>query len=100
MPGFGTVIAPAVLTCEELLAQAPRPIYLMGEGINYHRDELVGEDVVMLDKKYWQGQARWVHQCGWLRSETGQYAEGDKLMPIYMRRPEAVEKWEELHGKD
>ena len=39
LPGFRTVIPQAVITPDELLAKAPRPLFLIGEGINYHRDE-------------------------------------------------------------
>jgi hypothetical protein len=28
------------------------------------------------------------------------FVEAEKLQPNYLRRPEAVEKWEKLHGKE
>ena len=99
LPGFRTVISQAVMTPAELLAQAPRPLFLIGEGINYHRDELSADQVTVLDNKYWQGRAGFVHRCGCLRARAGLFADAEQLEPMYLRRPEAVEKWEQLHGK-
>ena len=88
------------MTPAELLDKAPRPLFLIGEGINYHRDQLSADRVTVLDDKYWQPRASFVHRCGYLRAGAGMFADVERLEPMYMRRPEAVEKWEQLHGKD
>jgi len=31
-------------------------------------------------------------------AEAGQYTPAGGLLPLYIRRPEAEEKWEKLHG--
>jgi hypothetical protein len=33
-------------------------------------------------------------------SAAGQFTEPDKLTPLYIRRPEAEEKWEEMRGTE
>ena len=102
LPGFRTRIPPTVMSPAELLSRTGRPLYLLGEGLKYHRRELApeGEKVIWLEKKYHQPRAANVHRLGRLRARAGLFTETDKLMPIYLRRPEAVEKWEKLHGKD
>ena len=36
-------------------------------------------------------------RCGWLRAEAGEFVKPEELGPIYLRRPEAVERWEKRH---
>lgn len=99
VPGFAPLIEMGLMSPGQLLAQAPRPIYLLGPGISYHVAELTADEVVFLPEKYWRPRAAAVHRCGWQRAQAGEFAVPDQLTPIYLRRPEAVEKWERLHGK-
>lgn len=88
-------------TCEMLLSKTQKPLYLLGEGINYHQSELKEQDgtLIWLHKQYWLPRASFVHHCGHQRALGGHFVEADLLEPIYLRRPEAVEKWEKLHGE-
>ena len=99
LPGFRILINQTIMTPAELLAQTKRPLFLLGEGLNYYRSELAadGENVIWLDEKYWYSEVEFVHCCGLCRARVGLFAQPDQLTPIYLRRPEAVEKWEELH---
>lgn len=99
VPGFRVIVPPCVMTPEELLAKTPRPLAILGEGLRWHHDKLSGPDIFTLPEEYWQPLARNVHRCGLLRAQAGLYAQPDQLIPLYLRRPEAVEKWEQLHGK-
>ena len=106
VPGFDTVIAQQSITPQELLSQAPRPLYVLGQGLNYHKEEFLPDSrLIWLDQDYWKPQARNVLHCGYLRDQAGLTvgAKGqqsaDKLTPIYLRRPEDVDKWQQLHGK-
>lgn len=98
IPGFKEIVPPTVIKPDELLAQTLRPLAILGEGLRWHREQLTDQDVYALDESYWQPLARNVHRCGLLRAEAGLYAQADQLTPLYLRRPEAVEKWEQLHG--
>jgi tRNA threonylcarbamoyl adenosine modification protein YeaZ len=98
-PGFRVIMEPAVMRPEELRAKNHRPLCLLGEGIKFHREKLTGESVTFLDDKYAQPRAGQVHRCGWLRAQAGVFTDIDELVPFYLRRPEAVERWEKLHGK-
>jgi len=98
LPGFRTVIKQAMMSPADLLTRSRRPLYLLGEGLKYHREELTADEVIWLDEKYSSPKAAFVHRCGYLRARAGLFADVDRLVPIYIRRPEAVEKWEKLHG--
>ena len=99
VPGFRTLMPAAAIYPTELLAYADaRPLYLMGQGISYHQAELCAGRLRWLPEDYWHGSAASVHRCGWLRAQAGLFAQPDKLTPTYLRRPEAVVKWEHLHG--
>ena len=105
VPSYRTLIDRQLMTPAELLEKAPRPLHILGEGINYHREKLVADGVILLDKKYAQPHAGHVYRCGWLRAKAGLFLGTDGqptvegVTPIYMRRPEAVEKWEERQGR-
>ena len=102
VPGFRIKLAQTMMMPTELLERTERPLYLIGEGLKYdHQEFSPGEkenQIIRLDEKYWQPRAANVHRCGWLRAQQGLFVTADRLEPIYLRRPEAVEKWEELHG--
>lgn len=98
IPGFRTVSEPAVMTPAELLERTARPLYLIGEGAHYYADQLNGPDVILVPTEYSQPRAANVHRCGLLRASAELFTEPDSLSPIYLRRPEAVDKWERLHG--
>ncbi len=82
------------------IAQSPRPLGLLGEGIDYHRpaiSPLLAMDVVEFDRSMWPGSAAAVHALGWPLAQRGQYAVPAELTPIYIRPPEAQEVWERKH---
>jgi tRNA threonylcarbamoyladenosine biosynthesis protein TsaB len=84
----------AVMTPAELLGQTRRPLALLGEGLDYHRDALTGPDVQILPSNLWQPHARTVYRLGWRLARQNRFADPRKLIPIYLRRPEAEEVWE------
>ena len=98
LPGFRVVTEQTRMNPAELLAATSRPLYLLGQGLSYHASQLSGDGIIWLDQKYWHPRAAHTHRCGWLRAQAGLFADPDQLEPIYLRRPEAVEKWEKLHG--
>ena len=87
----------------ELLAVAPRPLFLVGEGLKYHPRELAPDDsengLKWLPETDWTPRAENVLRCGWCRARQGKFVNPDSLTPLYLRRPEAVEKWEKRQGE-
>lgn len=84
----------------EFLARCPRPLAVLGEGIPYHRPAIDAAGVVVLHEDLWWPRAEHVLAVGRTLALNGQYAPGGELLPLYIRRPEAEEKWEKLHGPD
>ena len=76
-------------------AGRPEPIWLLGEGLLYHKDAFKCEGVAFIPEDYWSPQASKVHQLGWQMSLKRQFADPLTLQPAYIRRPEAEEKWKQ-----
>ena len=83
-----------------MLARAPRPIHLLGEGIPYHQKFIPSDDasVIITPAELWPARASAVAEEGLRLAIEGQFTEPDRLMPIYIRKPEAQEKWEQTHS--
>jgi tRNA threonylcarbamoyladenosine biosynthesis protein TsaB len=68
------------------------PIWLLGEGLVYHRDAFKAENVHFIDEDYWNPRAAKVHSLGWQLALKGEFADPLTLQPNYLLRPEAEEK--------
>lgn len=71
------------------------PIWLLGEGLVYHKDAFRTESVHFLPEKYWKPSAAKVHLLGWQMALKRKFADPLNLQPTYLRRPEAEEKWQQ-----
>jgi tRNA threonylcarbamoyladenosine biosynthesis protein TsaB len=82
-----------------MLDRAPRPVHLLGEGIPYHEKFIPKDDagVVVTPVELWRPRASVVTRIGAAMANRGEFSDPDRLAPIYIRRPEAEEKWEALH---
>jgi tRNA threonylcarbamoyladenosine biosynthesis protein TsaB len=98
-------------TLAAVLARAPRPVHLIGEGLPYHRAAIpaapppaaaAGEGaggaggVIVTPEAAWRPRAAVVARLGHAMARAGHFADPDRLTPLYIRRPEAEEKWEQL----
>lgn len=79
-----------------MLARSPRPVYLIGEGIPFHRKFIGAEDagIVVTPEELWRADAAHVATIGWAMAHAGRFADADSLTPVYIRRPEAEEVYE------
>jgi tRNA threonylcarbamoyladenosine biosynthesis protein TsaB len=78
-----------------MLSRSPRPVHLLGEGIAYHQKFIPADaGVIVTDTAMWQARAAAVANIGAAMARAGEFADADRLTPIYIRRPEAEEKWE------
>jgi len=68
------------------------PIWLLGEGLVYYAHLFAGENIHLLDKKYWPAAAEKVHQLGWQMACQNQFADPLTLVPFYLRGPDAIPK--------
>jgi tRNA threonylcarbamoyladenosine biosynthesis protein TsaB len=85
-------------TLQEMLARAPRPVHLIGEGLPYHRAAMPADDlqVIVTPEESWRPRAAVVAHLGHALARAGHFTDPDRLTPLYLRRPEAEEKWEQL----
>jgi tRNA threonylcarbamoyladenosine biosynthesis protein TsaB len=79
-----------------VLAVSPRPVYLLGDGIPYHEKFIPKDDpgIMICDESLWRARAASTAVVGWQMARAGEFTEPRKLTPIYIRRPEAEEKFE------
>ena len=79
-----------------MLKRAPRRVHLIGEGIPYHEKFIPRDEasVIVTPPELWRPQARVVAQLGAAMARAGEFVDPDRFTPIYIRKPEAEEKWE------
>jgi tRNA threonylcarbamoyladenosine biosynthesis protein TsaB len=78
----------------DILAKSPRPVYLLGEGIPYHRKFISESDqgINIADESLWRPRAEVVARLGWKMAREGNFTDAMALRPVYIRKPEAEEK--------
>jgi tRNA threonylcarbamoyladenosine biosynthesis protein TsaB len=69
-----------------------RPVWLLGEGLVYHKDKFKADGIRFLNERYWNPRAEKVHLLGWQKALAGQFADPLTLQPTYLRRPDIKEK--------
>jgi tRNA threonylcarbamoyladenosine biosynthesis protein TsaB len=79
-----------------MLQRAPRPVHLLGEGIPYHEKFISRDDpsVIVAQPEFSRARAGVVATIGHAMARRGEFADPQRLTPIYIRRPEAEEKLE------
>ncbi|MFT3788104.1 MAG: tRNA (adenosine(37)-N6)-threonylcarbamoyltransferase complex dimerization subunit type 1 TsaB [Tepidisphaeraceae bacterium] len=92
--GALTAIEPAHLdTLKAMLDRTPRPVWLIGEGIDYHREAIpIDPATIVGEKSAWTPRAAVVAELGSALAAAGQFVDPYKLTPIYIRLAEAEEK--------
>ncbi len=84
-----------------MLERAPRPVHLLGEGIPFHQ-KFIREDasVILTSSELWSPRASIVARLGAALAAQQTFTDPDHLTPLYIRRPEAEEKWNATHPRD
>lgn len=90
---YEVVMDACVLTPAELLDRAPRPLHLTGEGLTYHADACRGDHIRWVPEDSRIPRAQEVHRVGWEMAKRGMFTPANELVPLYIRPPEAQEKW-------
>jgi tRNA threonylcarbamoyladenosine biosynthesis protein TsaB len=79
---------PVLTPPSEWMTTAPRPIYLIGEGLGYH--DCSGPDVTLAEEDAWLPTPTSVWTAGQALASAGDFVEYHHLLPIYARPPKAV----------
>jgi len=90
------IMSDRLMTASQFLqrfAHADAPVWLLGDGLLYHKDRFRADQVTILPDKYWSAQAKNVYILGWELARAGKFADPLTLEPAYIRRPEAEEKY-------
>ncbi len=79
-----------------MLQRAIRPVHLLGEGIPYHEKFISKDDpgVIITAPETWRARASAVARLGMEMARAGRFTDAYALTPIYIRKPEAEEKYE------
>lgn len=84
----------------ELLKNAPRPIYLLGEGIPFHQQFIPAEEGIHITPAdSWRCRAESVGQLGFDLASQNRFTDPLALTPVYIRPPEAEEKYNAAAGQ-
>ena len=84
-----------------MLARAPRPVELIGEGISYHKQYIPAgnDEIVIAAEERWRARAGVLAKLGRDLALAGRFVDPFVLEPIYIRPPEAQEKLEAQSGR-
>ncbi len=84
----------------ELLSEVPRPCAVLGEAVAYHRQSITEMGLTILPEHHWVARADHAFGVGRMMARSGEYVLANQLVPIYIRLPEAEERWRQRHGTD
>jgi len=83
-----------VIQPERLLSILPRPVIIFGDGVPPYKDIFQRKDI-FIDKEEWAiPKVEHVALLGERMFESGHRCEINKLLPLYLRQAEAIEKRE------
>ena len=81
----------SLMTPSRFLNQFTRdeqPIWLLGDGLLYHRDKFKTDAVRFMDEKYWSPRASKVLLLGWKKALANKFENPLTLTPNYLLRPD------------
>jgi tRNA threonylcarbamoyl adenosine modification protein YeaZ len=70
------------------LTHDERPIWLLGDGLLYHKDKFKADSVRFFDEKYWSPRASKVLALGFKKALTEKFEDPLTLTPNYLLRPD------------
>ena len=69
-----------------------KPIWLLGDGLVYYKDNFQADGIHFFDEKLWSAQAHNVHLLGWEMASKELFADPLALVPNYLRKPDITLK--------
>ncbi|UCG58499.1 MAG: tRNA (adenosine(37)-N6)-threonylcarbamoyltransferase complex dimerization subunit type 1 TsaB [Phycisphaerales bacterium] len=84
-------LADSLMTAPEFLrqfAQGDSTVWLLGDGLLYHKDKFKADRIRFLDEQYWSPHATKLHMLGLRKAQAGKFADAMTLTPNYLLRPD------------
>jgi tRNA A37 threonylcarbamoyladenosine modification protein TsaB len=91
---FGTQAVSAADLLDWLTRQGKEKVYFLGEGLVYYAKKFEAPFTAILDERYWLPQAAGLLRVGQKLAAQGKFADPAALAPLYIRKPDAIEKWQ------
>ncbi len=88
------IINDCVISPKDLIRKISRPLWVLGEGLEFHNEHFSSEGITILDRKFWSPHAENVYKIGWEYINQQKFTPIDAFVPNYIRLPEAEEKWQ------
>lgn len=89
------VTEPAEVDPAEFLAKQDPSCAVLGEGVQYHQAAVDASRLTVLPDPLYRPRAETVYRLAIERAAQGRFDDPRALTPIYIRLPEAQEKWEQ-----
>lgn len=83
-----------VIQPEKLLSILPRPVIIFGDGVTPYKGIFQQKDIVVDEEGHAIPNAKYLAPLGKKMYDAGHRCEAGKLLPLYLRRAEAIEKQE------
>ncbi len=77
----------------DLMENLGRPLWVTGEGLEFHKDAFICDGVKIIDSNYWVSRAENVLKLGCRLAVNDKFVSVDRCIPNYIRLPEAEERW-------
>ena len=77
-------------------ANPDKPVWLLGEGLVYYKDDFKAKGIEFIGPEFWPANASGVFNAGKRVLASSGYQDPQKLIPFYLRRPEATERLDRM----
>lgn len=92
---WNKTVPDSIMTANEFLDRFvcnQKSIWLLGDGLLYHKDRFKTDGVHFFDEGLWSPRAAKVHQLGWEKAQSGKFSDPLTLTPNYLMRPDVTLK--------
>ncbi len=72
----------------EQYADADNPVWLLGEGLVYYKNDFTAKGIDFLPEDCWRPTAGVVHKLGYRLAKQGKFADALRLKPAYLYEPD------------
>ena len=83
---------PALKPADAFAAECPKPIRLIGEALGYQK--IIGGGIAIGDESLWLPRPEGLWRVGRATARSSRFTSYKDILPLYLRKPEAVRLWE------